>query len=216
MNKIGVFGGTFNPVHKGHEITAVEFYDKFDLDKLIIIPANMPPHKIIDEKVSALQRFEMCELCFEKYRRENNYNYKIEVSDIEIKKDGVSYTYDTIKTLRKIYPDDIIYFLAGSDMFLYLENWYKYKKLLEMCVFVIAFRNNNDNDFEQKKVLTLQNNLINQGYKIELLKNSPFEISSTELREKLKSGGFDSTDLKKYISPEVLNYIKERKIYVLQ
>jgi len=216
MNKIGVFGGTFNPVHKGHEITAVEFYDKFDLDKLIIIPANMPPHKIIDEKVSALQRFEMCELCFEKYRRENNYNYKIEVSDIEIKKDGVSYTYDTIKTLRKIYPDDIIYFLAGSDMFLYLENWYKYKKLLEMCVFVIAFRNNNDNDFEQKKVLTLQNNLINQGYKIELLKNSPFEISSTELREKIKNFGFDSPDLKKYISSEVLNYIKERKIYVLQ
>jgi len=212
MNKIGVFGGTFNPVHKGHEITAAGFYKKFKLNKLIIIPANMPPHKWIGEKVSALQRFEMCGLCFEKYRRD--YNYDIEVSDIEIKKDGVSYTYDTMKTLRKIYPGDAIYFLAGSDMFLYLEKWYKYKELLEMCVFTIAFRNRND--FEQAEILRMRENLISRGYKIEILNNHPFEISSTELREKIKNCGPDSPDLKNYISPEVINYIKERKIYVLQ
>jgi len=210
MNKIGVFGGTFNPVHKGHEITAVGFYNKFELNKLIIIPANIPPHKSISEKVTAKQRLEMCEICFEKYRRE--YNYNIEVSDIEIKKDGLSYTYDTVKTLREIYPGDAIYFLAGSDMFLYLKHWRRYKELLEICVFAVAFRNGKD----MAEVFELRGELINQGYKIDLLENSPFEISSTELREKIKNFGVDSTDLDKYISPEVVNYIKERKIYVLQ
>ena len=212
MNKIGVFGGTFNPVHKGHEITAVEFYKKFELNKLIIIPANMPPHKFIGEKVSALQRFEMCEICFEKYRRE--YNYNIEVSDIEIKKDGVSYTYDTIKTLREIYPDGEIYFLAGTDMFLYLENWHRYEELLEMCIFTIAFRQ--ENDFERAEILKMRENLTNRGYKIEMLNNIPFEISSTELRDKIKNSGYNPPDLDNYLSPEAVNYIKERKIYVLQ
>jgi len=150
----------------------------------------------------------MCGICFEKYRHE----YNIEVSDIEIKKDGVSYTYDTVKTLRGIYPRGAIYFLAGSDMFLYLEKWHKYKELLEMCVFTIAFRN----DFEREEVLRMRENLISRGYKIEILNNTPFEISSTGLREKIKKFGFDSPDLDKYISPEVLDYIKERKIYVLQ
>ena len=215
MNKIGIFGGTFNPVHKGHEIAAVEFYNRFELNKLIIIPANTPPHKFIGEKVSALQRFEMCEIGFEKYRRD--YNYNIEVSDIEIKKDGVSYTYDTVKTLREIYPGGEIYFLAGSDMFLYLEHWHKYRELLEICVFTIAFRFGfNENRPEQAEVLRLRENLINQGYKIEILNNAPFEISSTELRGKIKNFGYDSPGLDNYLSPEVVDYIRERKIYVLQ
>ena len=131
MNKIGVFGGTFDPVHKGHEIPALKFYDKSGLDKLLIIPANIPPHKQNYDGVSAQDRLEMCRICFDKYK--NNYN--IEVSDIEIKKDGVSYTVDTITDLREIYPGSVIYFLVGSDMFLNLESWRRYKELLEMCIF---------------------------------------------------------------------------------
>ena len=96
-------------------------------------------------------------------------------------------------------------------MFLYLEKWRNYKELLEMCVFAVAFRNNNNTD--NCEVKKLRNDLINQGYKIELLENTAFEISSTELREKINRGDFD---LQKYLSPEVLDYIKERKIYVSQ
>ena len=213
MNKIGVFGGTFNPVHKGHEIIAVEFYNKFNLDKLFIIPSNIPPHKPGDANISPQSRLEMCEICFGKYK--SLYDYNIEISDIEIKKTGVSYSYDTIKALRGIYPDvskDIIYFLVGSDMFLYLEKWRRYKELLEMCVFTVAYRNNNDTDISD--VLKLREDLINRGYKIELLENNALEISSTEIREKIKNNDFN--DLHDYLSPEVLDYIKERKIYVLQ
>lgn len=210
MNKIGIFGGTFNPAHKGHEIISLEFYKKFNLDKLLIIPSNIPPHKPSDTNISSQSRLEMCEICFDKYK--NLYNYNIEVSDIEIKKDGVSYTYDTVKTLRELYPGDIIYFLAGSDMFLYLENWHRYKELLEMCVFVVAFRQNFN--IERDEIFKLRENLINQGYQIELLENTAFEISSTQIRDKIKNG--DYNNLHDYLSPEVLDYIKERKIYVLQ
>ena len=209
-NKIGVFGGTFNPVHKGHEIAAVEFYKKFNLDKLLIIPSNIPPHKPSDNNISSQSRFEMCGICFEKYIK--LYDYNIEVSDIEIKKDGVSYTYDTIKTLREIYPEDIIYFLVGSDMFLYLEKWHRYKELLGMCVFVVACRQNNNTDISE--ILKLREILTKQGYKTELLENDALEISSTEIREKIKTG--DTENLHDYLSPEVLDYIKERRIYVLQ
>ena len=212
MNRIGVFGGTFNPVHKGHEITAVEFYGKFDLGKLLIIPSNIPPHKQNDENVSPQDRLEMCRICFDKYKKSN---YNIEVSDIEIKKDGVSYTIDTVRALREIYAGDLIYFLVGSDMFLFLENWRRYRELLEMCVFTVAFRkNNNGGGKEKDEVLKLYGSLTNQGYKIELLDNIAFDISSTEIRENIKTGCFKI--LNDYLSPEVLNYIKERKIYVLQ
>jgi len=216
MNKIGVFGGTFNPVHKGHEITAIEFYNKFNLDKLLIIPANIPPHKKNDGDISPQCRFEMCRICFDKYKnlQGNHGYYNIEVSDIEMKKDGVSYTFDTLTTLREVYPSDsnLIYFLVGSDMFLYLEYWHKYKELLKMCVFTVAFRNENGKDRDE--VFRLRGKLMDQGYKIELLDNSAFEISSTELREKIKDN--EVGGLPDYLSPEVLNYIKERKIYVLQ
>ena len=207
MNRIGVFGGTFNPVHKGHEIAAVEFYGKFELDKLLIIPANIPPHKKSPEDILPQNRFDMCRICFDKYKS----LYNIEASDIEIKKDGVSYTFNTLETLKKIYPGSLIYFLAGSDMFLYLEHWHRYAELLEMCVFVVACRNNNNTD--RHEILKLRENLISRGYQIELLDNAAFEISSTELRDKIKSNNYDLSD---YLSPEVLNYIKERKIYVLQ
>ena len=209
MNKIGVFGGTFNPIHRGHELTAVNFYEKLKLSKLIIIPANSPPHKIVQDNISAACRLEMCRIAFEKYK-----NYNIEISDIEVKKEGFSYSFETLKSLRKIYPEDKnkIYFLIGSDMFLYLEHWHKYQELLEMCTFTVAFRNHDDAS-EVSEDLKMRDSLTGRGYKIEMLYNTPFEISSTEIRKKIKSGDLSYEN---YVSPEVLGYIKERKIYVLQ
>ena len=206
-NKLGVFGGTFNPVHRGHEITALEFYDKYSLDELLVIPSNIPPHKKNEAGVSPRDRFEMCQICFGKYT-----DRKIQVSDIEIKKEGVSYTYDTLAALVKIYPEDLIYFLVGSDMFLSIEYWHKYKELLDMCVFVAAFRQNGEADRDE--AARLCDKLINRGHRIELLENTAFEISSTAIRDRIKNG--DLEGLGEYISPEVLDYIKERKIYVLQ
>ena len=226
MKKIGIFGGTFNPVHIGHEKTAVDFYKKFDLSKLIVIPSNIPPHKQSDDIMAVIspeQRLEMCKIGFDSvnclYRE-----YNIEVSDIEIKKDGVSYSYDTIDALRHIYDGDLLYFLIGSDMFLYLKKWHRYRELMEMCTFVVAFRYNrynrhnnynscNKNNQEYGEVMQMYDSLTDDGYKVELLDNIPLEISSTDLREMISA---KDPDVVNFISPEVLNYIKERKIYVLQ
>ena len=97
----------------------------------------------------------------------------------------------------------------GSDMLLYFESWYKYQELLKLCAFAVAFRNEHD----KQEILKACEKLMETGAQIELLENEPFEISSTELRGHIKNNNFN---LEKYISREVLDYIKERNIYVLQ
>ena len=189
MIKIGIFGGTFNPVHKGHEKIALEFYNKYELDKLIIIPSNIPPHKQINGQVTAEQRYEMCRICFDKYDN-------ICVSDLEIKNDNISYSYNTVTEIKNNNKDAKLYFLIGSDMFLYLEKWYKYQELLKLCTFVVAYRDDNI--------------IIKSGAEIEFLENEPFEISSSEIRADIKNNNYN---LEKYINAEVLNYIRENKIY---
>ena len=202
MSKTGIFGGTFNPVHKGHEKIALEFYDKFKLDKLIIIPANIPPHKQIGGKITAGQRFEMCGICFNKYK-----DYNICVSDCEIKNDNISYSYNTLTEIKNNDRDAKLYFLVGSDMFLYLENWYKYRDLFELCAFVVAFRDNRG----RREVLELREKFIRSGAVIEMLENEAFEISSSEIRNNIKNNNL--INLEKYMSAEVLDYIKENNIY---
>jgi nicotinate-nucleotide adenylyltransferase len=145
----------------------------------------------------------MCRICFDRYKDKD-----IEVSDIEIKKQGVSYSVDTIGALCKIYPRDTIYFLVGSDMFLYLEKWRCCEELLRMCIFTVAYRNGAD----KAAVSVLRKKLSERGYKTELLENAFLDISSTELRKRLKSGDFA---LEAYLHPDILSYIKEKKIYVL-
>ena len=207
MKNIGVFGGTFNPIHKGHERIAKEFYDKFNLTKLLIIPAFIAPHKQADEKILPYQRFEMCKLAFseEEYRK-----YNIEVSDIEIKKEGKSYSFDTVKALCDIYNRDeyIIYFLVGADMFLTVESWYRYEELLKLCVFTVAYRFAGE-DY-QTQIISKKNDLIARGFKIELLENSVFEISSTELREKINDNGI----LSDYLNKNVAEYINNKNLYI--
>jgi nicotinate-nucleotide adenylyltransferase len=159
----------------------------------------------------------MCGICFNKY--DNIY-----ISDYEIKKNGISYTYDTLIEIKKTYKNDRIYFLVGSDMLLYLEKWYRFQDLLTLCVFVAAFRTNRDNrdnrdnnSKEMREVLEFREKLVKMGAEIELLENEPFEISSTELRGYIKNNNRDSAGsekyLEKYINAGVLSYIKENNIY---
>lgn len=208
MKKIGVFGGTFSPIHKGHESIAKEFYDKFNIDELLIIPAFIAPHKEMDEKISPYQRFEMCKLVFdaEEYKK-----YNIEVSDIEIKKRGKSYSFDTVTALYDIYgkKDNIIYFLIGADMFQSIESWHRYEELLKLCVLTVAYRFTGED--KKNKILSKKNDLVKQGYKIELLENDIFEISSTELRDKIKN---NDDGLFNYLNKNVIEYIKSEKLYI--
>ena len=214
--KIGIFGGTFNPVHKGHELAAVSFYNKLGLDKLIIMPSNIPPHKQADANVTAVQRLEMCRIAFGGLETETKI--EVEVSDFEVKKEGKSYTFDTVSDLRKTYKNDKLYFLIGSDMFLYFENWYKHLELLKLCALAVAYRNINDNENEagKREILNMRDRLVQTGAEIELLENEPFEISSTEIRAEIRKNIYcnDNAGYIKYIKTEVLDYIKKQGIYL--
>ena len=131
--KIGILGGTFNPVHVGHLILAEEAREKLGLDKIIFIPANLPPHKDNIDIANPQARLKMLKLA----TKGNKY---FVVSDIEIKRLGRSYTIDTIKTLKDKYSKDELYFIIGSDLLKYLEEWRDLNEIFKIVKFIVATR----------------------------------------------------------------------------
>ncbi len=131
--RIGILGGTFNPIHIGHLILAEEAREKLALDKVIFVPAYLPPHKDNLDIVPAQDRYNMVRLA----TKENKY---FSVSDIEIKRDGRSYTIDTAREFKRIYPRDELYFITGSDLLKYLNDWKDLSEIISMVKFVVATR----------------------------------------------------------------------------
>jgi len=135
-SKIGILGGCFDPVHIGHFILGQYALDQFNLKKILFIPANIPPHKKI-LYASSHHRYNMLKLAVLD-------NPKFEVSKTEIKRKGISYSYDTLKELIKKDPRAEFYFILGADAFRELETWKKYSQLIKMASFIVAGRANSD------------------------------------------------------------------------
>jgi nicotinate-nucleotide adenylyltransferase len=131
--KIGILGGTFNPVHLGHLILAEEAREKLGLDKIIFVPANLPPHKDNGDIAAGSLRLEMLKLAI----KDNKY---FDVSDIEINRQGRSYTIDTIREFNQKYPSDELYFIIGSDLLKYLDAWKDLNEINTMVKFIAATR----------------------------------------------------------------------------
>ena len=123
--RIGIYGGTFNPIHMGHITAARAAMEQLQLDKLLLIPANVPPHKQLPPgSADPSQRLEMTQLaCAE-------LGSAASVSDVELRRTGKSYTSDTLRALRREYPDDELWLLMGSDMFLSLHTWHEPEVIL--------------------------------------------------------------------------------------
>lgn len=189
--KIGIFGGTFNPVHNGHINLVKNFKRELELDKVLIIPTATPPHKDAQELASGNDRMEMCRLAF---------GTLAEVSDTEIARGGKSYTVNTLETLKEIYRDDTFYFLVGSDMLLSFKRWYRWEDILTMCTLCAADRNNEetcrdaDEDFFKKVIFCDFPKTV---------------VSSSEIREKIKRG----EDISPLVPQKVELYIKEKGLY---
>lgn len=130
--RVAFFGGTFNPIHIGHLISAIEIKDYFFIDKFIFIPTGVPPHKKIYTP-SARDRFDMVSLSISGL---GNF----EVSDIEINSKEISYTVDTIDLLKEQYKNDELFYCIGADAFLTIDTWKGYKYLLEKITFIIITR----------------------------------------------------------------------------
>ena len=194
--RIGIYGGAFNPVHKGHVKLAEEVKTKAHLDKIIIMPSGVSPHKSSGGLIDSSHRLEMCRLAFE------GEDYI--VSDLEIRRAGKSYTVDTVTELKKIYPDDELYLIMGSDMLLCFDKWYRYKDILSMATICATTR---QGDISLDELRSYSRDVL--GKQTLIIDFEPFECSSTKVRNALISGE-DATCL---VPEKVLLYIIEKGLY---
>lgn len=198
MRKIAVFGGTFNPIHAGH-IRLIRFaMGHLNIEKLILMPAFIPPHKPEADMAGAADRLAMCRIA----ARDLD---PVIVSDMEIKRGGSSYTVDTLEALKKEYPDTAVILIVGADMLVTLKNWRRYEDIIKIAE--IAFVPRPDitkEDFEAEAA-----GIIADGGQAALLPMEPVDISSTEIRRRIKSGG----NADAFLPTAVAEYIKENRIY---
>lgn len=192
--RIAIYGGSFNPMHRGHEQIVEYILKNLDMDKIIIVPVGIPSHRENNLEQSDT-RLKICREIFKD-------NSKIEVSDIEIKSDGKSYTYDTLIKLIEVYGKNNEFFeIIGEDSLKNFKTWKNYKELLKICK-LIVFRRNDDEDKEIDKEFLKNSNII-------ILKNKYYNYSSTEIREKVKNGEDISNLVNKRVEKIILQEYKD-------
>jgi nicotinate-nucleotide adenylyltransferase len=198
--RFGLFGGTFNPVHLGHLRAAIEVKEGFELDKILLIPAALPPHKTPGEVVDASDRLQMLNLAVED-------TAGFIVSDVELKRSGPSYTIDTVNHFKRVLPDKSeIYLIMGLDAFLEIDSWKSYQALLMQIPIIVINRPSSDNcmssvgwelmnDYLKTgisgnyKFSELQSSYLADGKQpIHVFEVTALDISSTRIRSLIKEG----------------------------
>ncbi len=197
--KIGVFGGTFNPPHLGHAEAVRECIARLRLDKVLVIPNALPPHKeIADGSPDAETRLRLTRLGFEHVKH-------CAVSDMEISRGGVSYTVDTLRRLRERYPSDKLYLLMGTDMLMCFERWRDFEEILRLATLAVFARRGGERKelFRQSEKLRLA-----YGAQTRFVEFDALDVSSTGIRALLpERGGAD------VLAPEVYGEIIKRRLY---
>ncbi|MGD8447293.1 MAG: nicotinate-nucleotide adenylyltransferase, partial [Desulfobacterales bacterium] len=220
--RFGLFGGTFNPVHLGHLRAALEVKEGFELSKIFLIPAALPPHKIPGDVVDAGDRLQMLNLALED-------KAEISVSDIELKRSGPSYTIDSVKYFKSTLPEKSkIYLVMGLDAFLEIDSWKSYEELLQQVSIIVINRPKKDRLFSGDGWKRLDEYLISGisgGYKfsesqscyqspdkqpIFIFEVTALDISSTKIRSLIKAGRSIG-----YLVPrKTAEFIKSRGLYI--
>lgn len=197
-------GGTFNPIHYGHLVTAEEARIQFNLDRVLFIPTGDPPHKEGQKIANAQQRYLMTVMA----TGSNPYFY---VSRIEIDHPQPSYTIDTVKDLHEVYKDSQIFFITGTDAVLNILTWKNPTEILNLCIFIAATRPGYELDRLNviKKRLKDELGIDDINEKIHIIKIPALAISSTDIRNRVKTG-----KPIKYLLPEgVANHIYKMNLY---
>ncbi len=196
--KIGILGGTFNPVHIGHIGAAKLAAQRLGLSKLIFIPNFTPPHKELPEETASPEmRLEMLRLAV-------GDNREAEVSDIEIRRGGVSYTADTIELLKEQYPGAEFWLLLGNDMLSSFERWHRFEWLCENVSLCALSRYEAGEKLKEAAARLTKEH----GIRIEFARNETTEISSTDIREMLKK-----RDGRRFLPPGVYDYLVKNRLY---
>lgn len=197
--KIGIMGGTFDPIHNGHLILAEYARTTFGLDKILFIPTGKPPHKDKDSISSNSHRYNMTLFAI-------NSNPYYLISSIEIQRESIAYTIDTIKYLKSKFNYTDFYFILGSDSLYQIHKWKDYKELLGLCNFIVAKRQDLDNDNLKVKIKELSELY---GSPLSILESPLIDISSTEIRNRVKKG----LSIKYLVPESVEQYIEKNKLY---
>ena len=195
---IGVYGGTFDPIHKGHSRLLELAKTLGGLDKVIVMPDRIPPHKVREDMASPEDRLEMCRLTFAGHD-------DIEVSDWEIRQEGKSYSVLTLRHFKKLYPEDRLWFIMGSDMLTTFTQWYCYEEILTLAGLICLTRYSGD-DAELEKAAE---ELRAKGGDIKILPADAFEVSSSQLRKLIAQG----EDCEGYLDRRVRKYINSKGLY---
>ena len=191
--RLCIFSGTFNPIHIAHLKMAEYVLKNFGFDKILFIPAFKPPHKNYNPKMCS-HRYKMVELAIK-----DNPNF--EISDIEYKREKKSYTFDTVTELYKQFKiDGKINLIIGTDAFEQIETWYKTEELKKIVDFIVFVRENSEVNLDYLK---------NGGYNFKFAPMEFLDVSSTELRERIKNG----KSIKNLVTKEVEEYIQENGLY---
>jgi nicotinate-nucleotide adenylyltransferase len=222
IKKIGLFGGTFNPIHLGHLTVAQEVKEGFDLDKIWFIPAATPPHKKMKQVAESLDRLEMIRLAIA-----DNFNFS--VSDVELKRSGPSYTIDTVDYFKGILPKETqLYLIVGMDAFLDIELWKSYRDLFQVIPFIVMSRPGAmdvDPEEKRKALNDLLVKKVSPEYCFESTRNAffhpkkqpvflfevtPVEISATTVRRNRSQG----RSIASLVPKKVKEYIESKGLYL--
>ena len=217
--QIGILGGSFDPVHMGHIGLAKETYEKFDLDQVLFVPAFQSPHKKNIPMTTIFHRMAMLRLALQN-------SACFDISDMEVRRGGISYTIDTLNRLRLIYPSSELFLIIGYDNLLELDAWKDSLKIMKSYNILVASRPGKNLISSEEKVLgmfkgdspycsceTQSRNLDffhqETGTRLIVYDISPWNISSSIVREKLAS----ERPIDNLLPPEVETYIIEHQIY---
>lgn len=192
--KIGILGGSFDPIHNGHLHMALQSYEQYDLDEVWLIPNGNAPHKDADKMADAMHRLLMCQLVADEYPF-------LKTCDIEITSEEYSYTYITVTKLKSMYPEHEFYFIMGADSLDYFEKWRKPEIIASVCKILVINRDEFSDEDMAEKIAKI--NAIFPA-NIQIVHCPKVDISSTELRHKLK---------KQDVLPAVYDYICQNDLY---
>jgi len=191
-------GGTFNPPHLGHLICAQEAYLQLGLDRVTLIPARIPPHKPVEDEPGAEHRLELCRLAIQ------GDEHRFDVSDLEVAREGPSYTVDTLQELHSSAPDHELFLIVGGDIAAGLPTWREPERVLSLATLAVARRRGTPRAAVDDALGTLRG-----GERARFFRMPRIAISSTMLRDRVRAGD----PIRYYVPDQVVNYINQHQLY---